>query len=436
MALYAFDGTWNKPDTKDDSVDKNTNVYNFLKYYAAADTETQKSLEAYEEGVGTRLGVPGRIVGGFFGAGGRTRVQELVKSFSENWRRNGTEDRTVDIIGFSRGAALALHFCNQLVKGVEIDGEKIKPDIRVLGLWDVVPSFGLPGLIFPEFHEMNIGWELDVPANVHHCFHAMALDERRGAFNVHRLDPEHDDAPRIQELWFRGVHSDVGGGNGNVGRNKIALAWMLQRAAESGLPIAVADLPALQAKCDPEAPVSHSDPQGVPLDRAILKGDRMHPTAGKILDVGEETTVEVDSRLWFDFTGILVAQGAEYQFQPTAGDRWKDKTIECDASGWPDHEDHARSFIDRFKDGIFTSPFAGMTRRVPAANWFEMVATVGTDGKVAVPVGHSQFTANPWKCPATGPLYFFANDAKLSAFGHDFYQNNSGTIHVTVKRVA
>jgi hypothetical protein len=73
---------------------------------------------------------------------------------------------------------------------------------------------------------------------------------------------------------------------------------------------------------------------------------------------------------------------------------------------------------------------------VPAANWFEMVAAVGSDGKVAVPVGHGQFAANAWKCPATGPLYFFANDAKLSAFGHDFYQNNSGTIHVTVRRVA
>lgn len=436
MALYAFDGTWNNEDTKEDSVDKNTNVFNFLPYYAASNEEAQKSIESYEAGVGTRLGVPGRIVGGFFGAGGRTRVQEMVASFAKNWERNATEDRTVDVIGFSRGAALALHFCNQLAKGVRVNGETIVPEIRFLGLWDVVPSFGLPGIVFKQFHETNIGWDFDVPDNVQHCFHAMALDERRGAFNVHRLDPENDDAPRIQELWFRGTHSDVGGGNGNVGRNSITLAWMLQRAAECGLPIATDKLPALQGRCDPQAPISHGDPQGAPLDRALLKNDKLHSTAGRLLHVGEEVTIEVDSRLWYDFSGLLVSQGGKYLLTPDPNGRWTDKSIQCSASGWPQDDNQARNIFDRFKTTFLTSPFASISRRVPRGNWFEMIASVGSNGKTVEPIGHGQHSAEPWVCPLTGPLFFFANDARMSAFGHDLYQNNTGAINVTVKRAA
>jgi hypothetical protein len=435
MALYAFDGTWNKPDTDDDAFDKNTNVYNFLKFYGLKDAETRTNVECYEAGVGTRLGVPGRIVGGFFGAGGRTRVQEMVESFRQNWRRNGTEDRTVDVIGFSRGAALALHFCNQLASGVDIDGEKIRPEIRFLGLWDVVPSFGLPGVLISDFHETNIGWDLDVPKTVLHCYHAMALDERRGAFNAHRLDPENDDAPRIQELWFRGVHSDVGGGNGNVGRCNIALVWMLQRAAECGLPIAVEQLPDLQARCNPQAPVSHGDSHGTALDRSILKNDRFHPSAGQLLAVGEKASVEVDSQLWFDFSGLLVSQGAKYRFTPDAAGRWTDKNIECNASGWPKDQDRGK-ISAWFKDKFFNSAIVGLTRRVPEANWFEMIACVGADGKTTVPIGHGQHQQIPWTSATSGPLFFFANDAKLSGFGHDFYQNNKGKIFVTVERVS
>ena len=85
MALYAFDGTWNKPDTDSDELDENTNVYNFLRFYAPADAETRANLDGYATGVGTRHGEAGRIVGGFFGAGGRDRVDEMVESFARNW---------------------------------------------------------------------------------------------------------------------------------------------------------------------------------------------------------------------------------------------------------------------------------------------------------------------------------------------------------------
>ena len=105
--------------------------------------------------------------------------------------------------------------------------------VRFLGLWDNVPSFGIASL------PANIGWDLDLPDNVDRCCHAMALDERRHTFRLYR--PE---APRVKnvktasvltEVWFRGVHSDVGGGNKNTGLSSIPLHWMFMQAQRCGL---------------------------------------------------------------------------------------------------------------------------------------------------------------------------------------------------------
>ena len=95
------------------------------------------------------------------------------------------------------------------------------PRIRFLGVWDVVAAFGLANL---GDDLLNIGHHLSLPrSNLQHCFHAMALDERRLSFPPTRL-------PGAVEVWFRGVHSDVGGGNGNSGLNDIALKWMMKKA--------------------------------------------------------------------------------------------------------------------------------------------------------------------------------------------------------------
>ena len=106
--------------------------------------------------------------------------------------------------------------------------------MRFLGVWDIVGSFGLSFDTFINFQDINLGWGIDtVHQCVDHCFHAMALDERRETFEAMRLDPDHRYA-NIREVWFRGVHSDVGGGNENVSRSNIALQWMLGKANSHG----------------------------------------------------------------------------------------------------------------------------------------------------------------------------------------------------------
>ena len=126
MALYAFDGTWKEDE---DAPEKETNVVRFRDLY--------EGPVEYRGGVGTRFGTVGRLLGGVFGSGGRSRIEEMYDAARKNWE-NG--DHVFDIVGFSRGAALATHFANILaMQGLKLsNGSTETPEIRFLGLWDIV----------------------------------------------------------------------------------------------------------------------------------------------------------------------------------------------------------------------------------------------------------------------------------------------------------
>jgi len=269
MALYAFDGTSNTWHTKTSDLKKNTNV---VRFYQAYDKNCPPTIaNKYVPGVGTRFGLLGKVIGGAFGVGELRRVHEAYDHVCERWQHG---DRDIDIIGFSRGAATALDFCN-LIKGRGIrapDSETIvepKPVIRFVGLWDVVAAFGLANLGLTDF---NFGHHLSIPeGQVKYAFHALALDERRPSFLVTRLNGAY-------EVWFRGVHSDVGGGNRQIPRNNISLKWMLSKAKAAELPISDGDLAAL-AEDAPKPPVFDLLHRMAPIDvRTVSDVDRKHYT--------------------------------------------------------------------------------------------------------------------------------------------------------------
>jgi uncharacterized protein (DUF2235 family) len=229
--LYAFDGTGNDGSdlgTDAGGVAKSSNVW---KFYSAYDGMTSGAgvKNVYVAGVGTRFGAVGAVVGGAFGVGWLDRVNDAYDELCEAYAKG---DRIIDIIGFSRGAATALDFANKVAKRGIRNGDTVvepNPKIRFLGLWDVVAAFGVANLGF-VFAELNVGHHLDLPKNVEHCFHAISLDERRPSFVVTRVDGAY-------AVWFRGVHSDVGGGNENTGLSNITLRWMYRKAILAGLPI-------------------------------------------------------------------------------------------------------------------------------------------------------------------------------------------------------
>lgn len=265
--LFAFDGTLQRRDDQ-------TNVSRFITAYDGP--------YRYIDGIGTRWGRLGQALGGLTGLGGRRRVKTALGVFQAHLEETG--DEFVDVVGFSRGAALALQLVNAL-------NDEFAFPVRFLGLFDTVGSFGLP------FNRVNLGWKLTLPDNVDACAHAMALDEARPSFQLTRLRPWREDqvAPvRVREVWFRGAHSDIGGGNGNPRRAAIALRWMIVQAFRAGLPIRQGAAERAGRRADPLAPVRRGRrvlpyrrprtvwPSDLVHESVRTRADAVNPPAGTV----------------------------------------------------------------------------------------------------------------------------------------------------------
>ena len=413
MALYAFDGTYNE-DTDDNIQD--TNVVRFAEVYE----NENNAPPNYIEGVGTRFRTTGKILGGLFGLGGRTRVDEMYEALCKNWQQG---DRVIDIIGFSRGAALAVHFANRIGKeGVQCNGTHEPVKIRFLGLWDIVASFGLSFDTFINFQKINLGWNIDtVHQSVEQCFHAMALDERRETFNVTRLNPDKKYG-NIHEVWFRGLHSGVGGGNRNVTRSNIALQWMFEQAINCGLPInkTKAQLPRY-SKTDRFAPVFENTDAQIDERRTVHTNDEIHPTAYSLnLEVGESHTCNVLAKLKYNWSGVKLQKGAKYTFSVPNDATWEDGDITCGPAGWKSDQ------LPWYKKGVIEA--LENFRRLKSAHWFALVGAHGDEDDKLFLIGDSPepYEVNEKK----DELYLFANDMPLA------YGNNDGFLTVTITRVA
>ena len=112
--------------------------------------------------------------------------------------------------------------------------------IQSVAVWDTVGSMGLPLYIQDKRRDMFSFVDTKLNPSVQRGFHAMALDERRRDFPVTRWVARKD----VEEVWFSGCHSDVGGGYppGETGLSDLALAWMMARLQAQGVSFA-ANLP-------------------------------------------------------------------------------------------------------------------------------------------------------------------------------------------------
>lgn len=112
-----------------------------------------------------------------------------------------------------------------------------------IGVWDTVRALGIKGLdsvvemlgLKHKFHNATLN------PNVPHGRQALAIDEDRETFKPELWDER--DAPAtqtIRQVWFTGVHSDIGGGyEDSRGLSDVALAWMIEEAAALDHPMIV-----------------------------------------------------------------------------------------------------------------------------------------------------------------------------------------------------
>ncbi|WP_146577689.1 phospholipase effector Tle1 domain-containing protein [Neorhodopirellula pilleata] len=248
LVLVAFDGTGNSPAMRDRGVRTKTNVRKFEDRY--------RGETIYEPGVGLsqqdhidlnggKLSVPqyyttkfDEIAGGGFGAGANAKISSVIER-TKLYFESHPEDRYIDVIGFSRGAAMSVQFVND----IQEFAVQNNIEIRFVGLFDTVFAMGLAN------NDINAGYDTQVPANVP-TFHAMALNEVRDSFRLQRQNRfdengkiiwhepgDNSQVYRVYEEWFAGVHSNIGGGYIDNGLSDITLGWMLQMARHRGVPL-------------------------------------------------------------------------------------------------------------------------------------------------------------------------------------------------------
>ncbi|TAN06979.1 MAG: DUF2235 domain-containing protein [Rhodanobacteraceae bacterium] len=286
--VVLLDGTWSRAAT-------DTNVERLYRLIAPRSAAGARQLCAYLPGVGVKPGLA-HLLGGAFGLGLADLVKQGYRWLASNWQP-GDE---VWLFGFSRGAYAVrslsglVHHCGLLKRdaGGQVTRKMVAAaykfyqrnlayadpqavafraqhsiaiPIHFIGVWETVGALGIPavGAWFPYARKRYAFHDTALSANVRNACQALALDEHRAAFKPTRWTrvPPGDATLRVEQRWFVGAHSDVGGGELTDGAghrpdtlSDITLAWMQAKAVATGLAFTTAFVPAPGAELDTPNP--------------------------------------------------------------------------------------------------------------------------------------------------------------------------------------
>jgi len=210
-------------------------------------------------------GIGGHILASAVGTGVNVRVQRGYDWCAENYE----DGDQIFLFGFSRGAFAARSVAG-MIRAVGLlrkdklaledaafaayqnakndpaaaaafkAANSIEVKIHCVGVWDTVGSVAVPlaltlnSIPLAPFHDVSLG------PHIENAFHAVSIDEQRWDFqptyfNAYLAQP----GQTVEEVFFPGVHSDVGGGYADdPSLSKITLAWIANRAKDHGLMIA------------------------------------------------------------------------------------------------------------------------------------------------------------------------------------------------------
>jgi uncharacterized protein (DUF2235 family) len=263
--VLCADGTWNEPERVDPETGRlqPTNVLKTARAVLprAADGTTQ--VVYYHNGVGTSGGLD-RITGGAFGDGLEQNVRSLYRFLVYNYEP-GDE---IYLFGFSRGAftvrtlAGFIHKAGLLEKEDEYytpalfrlyqgviardipDWQRVhlhkepraSPPIRFIGVWDTVGALGAPGVLGQllnagkyKYHDVGLN------PSIENAVQALAIDEQRKPFAPSIWSRPEGWSGHLEQAWFAGVHSNVGGSYSPDGLANEALHWVVEQAEDLGL---------------------------------------------------------------------------------------------------------------------------------------------------------------------------------------------------------
>jgi uncharacterized protein (DUF2235 family) len=272
--VICFDGTWNAADSER----AETNVVRLSRAVRATsgpDGVPQSCI--YLRGVGTSGSQIERLVAGATGAGIEDIIRTAYLFLAQNYvpahkdaAGNDVAADEIFLFGFSRGAFAArsltgllgatgllkrqsLHhlstawtyyrdFKNRSPqdfverykkKGIETHQ---KMTVNFLGVWDTVGALGIPVGFLGELSGLVHSFHDTSPSRiVKHGAQALAIDEFRDEFVPTLWTGDAPAGSTIEQVWFAGCHSDVGGGYSDRDLADIPLLWMIDRAKAAGL---------------------------------------------------------------------------------------------------------------------------------------------------------------------------------------------------------
>lgn len=286
--IFCFDGTCNDPSDSGDYF-SDSSISNVLKLHAlfggslspknAANKDIKGQRSFYYSGVGTRGGWLRQKFNAALAPADQD-IEEILDEAKKDLKKHCKNGDEIYIFGFSRGAAIARMFAAK-----HVDSRKV----RFLGVFDTVAatkgSLDLKKGTYPAsgivFENGTLG------RHVQEAVHLVSIDEKRLAFQPTLFN---HDKKRITEIWFAGVHSDIGGGYWFDGLSDITLDFMCGRAAAAGLQV----LKPSQIKYktlkdtdkeykDAEDAICNDDIAILPLANGVLHEQQRGGVAAKIL---------------------------------------------------------------------------------------------------------------------------------------------------------
>ncbi|MBY3084850.1 DUF2235 domain-containing protein [Rhizobium laguerreae] len=510
--VICCDGTWNTPNETEGGLPSPTNVVKLYNALAPADPSGTEQKAYYHPGVGTDGTWWDKFLGGGTGKGLDQNIMSAYRWLALNY----TPGDPIWLFGFSRGAYTVRSLGGMISKCGLVDlarfaskddalwkvVQKIfdayrdpKPSplratkampffnaatgenpsrqtpIHFIGVWDTVGSLGIPDdmgflnlLDDPDDHRFH---DTTLSPIVGHARHAVGLDEKRQSF-IPTLWTSSGPQTDMKQLWFPGVHGDVGGGYSQSGLSDGALYWMMKEAAAEGLAFRQDAL--LQLKPNPRGVLHDSvhglfkalktRPRAAPLvagQSLLLHASAIDRHANPPLDQGAywplkanlPVTVDIFARDRWNYTGVYLKKDLTYKL--TATGQWLDASIRSGPEGTDDG-----SFQIGEVAQIASSILGGLetltqkltkneqidfwwTRREEKMPWFALVGLLANDipppkrtqvNKSAIErLPHEVFLIGdgaPFTPQADGYLYCFANDAWQA------YDNNKGSVQLTI----
>lgn len=513
--VVCADGTWNTPEQKEHDIPVPTNVVKIFNSIAKTDAAGSEQPKYYHPGVGTDGTWWEKLAGGSVGVGLGKNIRSAYKWLCANYRPG---DR-IFLFGFSRGAytvrslAGMIGYCglldlsdlddDALWSRIEVAYEKgyrkrkkreewakgwhFHPEetlmcengkkrkyipIHFLGVWDTVGALGIPNnfailnllnsIKKYAFHDTALG------CNMLHACHAVAIDEKRASFSP-TLWSNTQKRKRVKQIWFPGVHANVGGGYIDTGLSDIALKWMIDEAKKAGLAFRKEMLEQIHPDTlgilydSMEGVFKHlrAAPRSVPPIVEKSSGKLVHPSAlqrqktppieephyHETLSLKKGQSIErtiYAMEPWND-TGIYLQAGKVYRFE--ASGQWMDRNIKCGPEGADDGKFYMEELFhvagtiwgkveELYK--TFTKneavDFIG-SRRQEKIPWFALVGSIANGGnpkKDGTPAPHETFEIGKkckHKAKKSGYFFAYANDA------WNFYGNNRGSVTLKITQI-